>query len=318
MKQALREFVRQSKYLLAIGTLLCASMASLLPALTASAQAEATGIAITPPLFELSANPGDTIQHSIRVDNFTSATLPLVIDRKDFVPLGEEGQATLSEKPTNYSLSTWIKPETSSLEIAAKGSKTVTFKIEVPANAEPGGHFGSIVFRTTPQPDGANTIVSQEIGALVLLKIAGNAKEKASIASFSATKNLWQHGPIDFETRFKNEGNVQARPTGTITITNIFGKKVGSVSVASRTVLPESVRKMRGSWQGSSWPGWYTATASVNYGSKNQILTSSTKFIIFPYKVIVPLLIVVVVLGVLIFRARKRLGRSLRILFGKE
>lgn len=285
----------------------------------ASAQAAGTtGIAITPPLFEISANPGDTPKHTIRVDNLTDKPLPLTIERKDFVPYGEEGQAELTEKPTEYSLSTWIKPDAEKIDIPARDSRTVTFRIEVPMNAEPGGHFGSIVFKTIPQPDGSNTIVSQEIGALVLLKVAGEAKEKASIASFMSMKGLWEHGPIDFEARFKNEGNVQAKPTGTITISNIFGKKVGSVSINSRTVLPESIRKIRGSWQGSAWPGWYTATLSVNYGSKNQIITSSTKFVVFPYKIIIPLVLVLAVLGFLMFRARKRLGRSLKILLGKE
>ena len=227
MKQALREFVRQSKYLLAIGTLLCASMASLLPALTASAQAEATGIAITPPLFELSANPGDTIQHSIRVDNFTSATLPLVIDRKDFVPLGEEGQATLSEKPTNYSLSTWIKPETSSLEIAAKGSKTVTFKIEVPANAEPGGHFGSIVFRTTPQPDGANTIVSQEIGALVLLKIRAMPKKRPVLPVSALLKTFGNMGRLILKLALKTKAMCKLARLAPLPLLIFLAKKLG-------------------------------------------------------------------------------------------
>lgn len=319
MKHIFWRYIRKSSYLLVVSVFGVTSLLATVIARPAKAQApNATGIAITPPLFELSANPGSTLKQSIRVDNLNDSPLSLFIDRRDFVAVGEEGQAELTEKPTSYSLSTWIKPETEKIDLPAKGSKTVNFQIVVPEKAEPGGHFGSIVFHTSPQPDGTNTIVSQEVGALILLKVAGEAKEKASIASFSAAKTLWQHGPVAFEARFKNEGNVQVKPTGTITISNIFGKKVGSVNVDSRTVLPDSVRKMRGNWPGSSWPGWYTATLSLNYGGKNQILTSSTKFVVFPYKVIVPLLLVLIILGVLIFRGRKRLARSLRILLGRE
>ena len=310
--------MKRFKFVAAIGAILIASIGALLPAKTSSAQVPSTGIAITPPLFEVSANPGETIKNSIRVDNLTSQPLPLSTARKDFVALGEEGQAELTEKPTSYSLSTWIQPDTKDFVIPPKGSKVVNFRIVVPAKAEPGGHFGSIVFHTKPQPDKSNYVVTQEIGALVLLKVAGEAREKADILSFAPKKTLWEKGPVEFETRFKNEGNVQVKPTGTITISNIFGKKVSSVNVDTKTVLPESVRKIRTTWKGSGWPGWYTATVSLNYGDKGQILTSSARFIVFPYKVVLPILLALAILGVLVFRARKRLGRSLRILFGKE
>lgn len=289
-------------------------------ALNAEEAPPKAGFAISPPLFEVSANPGDTIEHSIRLDSLTDTDLPLKIDRKDFVALGEEGQAELVDQPSKYSLSTWIKPSAESVKLPAKKSETVKFKIEVPSNAEPGGHFGSIVFRTEPQAaaSGGGTVISQQIGALVLLKVAGEVKEKASILDFKPTQSLFEGGPVSFESRFKNEGNVQVKPTGTITITNLFGQKIDSVPINSRTVLPESTRKMQASWPGTGWPGWYTATLSLNYGSNNHILTSSTRFVVFPYKVIIPVVIALVVLGILIYRGRARLVRSIRILIGKE
>lgn len=278
------------------------------------------GFAVSPPTFELSANPGDKITQSIRVDNLTADTLTLHADAKDFVPAGEEGQASTTDKRTNYSLSSWVSISSPVFDIPARGSKTIQFTISVPQSAEPGGHFGSVVFSTkpTPQQSVSGTAVGQEIGSLLLLKVAGQVTEKAEIASFSPTQDLWQHGPIGFELRIKNSGNVQLKPTGTITIDNLFGEKVASVPIDTKTILPDSTRKIAASWAGSSWPGWYTATVSVSYGSSDQILTSSVRFVIFPVNIVVPVLIGLGVIGYLIYRARRRIVRAIRILIGKE
>lgn len=302
-----------------IGSLIALGIALFLPGIAHAATPPKTSLAISPPLFELSANPGDTLDHTIRVDNLTDQPLPISVARKDFVPMGEEGQAAITDKQTAFSLSSWIATDTTQFTIPAKSSQVVNFHVTVPQNASPGGHFGSIVFRVAPGSVSGNGVaVGQELGALLLLKVAGQVNEKASIASFGPTHNLWQKGPVLFDSRIKNEGNVQLEPSGTITISNLFGRKVGTVNLDSRTILPDSIRKISGRWPGSSWPGWYTATLSMSYGNTNKILTTSAHFVIFPYKIIIPILIILIVLGVFIFRARVRLKRSLMILLGKE
>lgn len=304
---------------------LCACSLVVIIAMGLGAKAHAAsddtiGFAVSPPTFEISANPGDTIRHSMRVDNLTKAPLHITITGKDFVPMGEEGQAALTEKKTNYSLASWVTTSTKVLDIPVHGSKTVDFTIAVPTHAEPGGHFGSIVFQTKPdkKPNSTGVAVGQEIGSLLLLKVAGHVSEKASIASFGATKGVWQKGPIYFNTRVKNDGNVQIKPTGTITISNMFGGKVGTVPIDSQTILPDSIRKLRANWNGSTWPGWYTATASISYGNSDQILTTTTRFLLFPYRIILPVIAIIAVVGLYVFRARKRLWRAVRILAGKD
>lgn len=275
-----------------------------------------TSFAISPPIFEVSANPGDIIEQKVRVDNLTDTSLPLTLQKKDFVARGEEGQADLIDGESKYSLSNWIHLEKDSIDIPAKESQVVNFRIEVPTFAEPGGHFGSVVFQTEPSGE-QNNPVSQRIGALVLLKVAGEAEEKANIASFTTDKTLFENGPVSFITRFQNEGNVQLKPTGTITINTIFGNKVASIDINSQTVLPDSIRRFESTWQDAA-PGWYTATVSLNYGSKNATITSSTQFLVIPLKIVIPVVIVLVILAILMYRGRKRIKRSLKILLGKE
>ena len=286
-----------------------------------SAQQPPTGISISPPSYELSANPGDQITNTIRVDNPVDQALNITVSPRNFTALGEEGQVNLTEEDSTYSLAKWITISPASAIVGARQSQEFTYTIKVPANAEPGGRFGSLVFKTDAKPiqGQSGVAVGQEVGSLLFLKIAGAVQEKVSIADFKPVNAVNEYKPVAFDVRVKNGGNVHLRPSGTITITNIFGKKVATIPIDSRNVLPDAVRKMDARWGGSKFIfGRYTATASVVYGDSKEIVTATTTFWGLPYTIMLIALGVLVLLGTVVFRARKRLRLALRALSGKS
>jgi len=280
---------------------------------------ESTVISLSPPTFELLANPGDSLENVIRVTNPNDRPLTVVVERRNFTALGEEGSVGLTAEETSFSLASWITVTPAEAEIPAKSDRNFTFRTRIPLNAEPGGHFGSIIFKiggAAPPQTGA--AVSQELGALVLLRVAGETEEKASLESFSAEKDFLEYGPVGFAVRVRNEGNVHLKPTGTITISNLFGKEVAQLEIEPRNVLPEAVRRLSATWDQRLLLGRYTATASLTYGNQGQILTASTTFFGFPYKVGGAILAGLIILGGIIYRARARIRLALRVLFSKE
>jgi hypothetical protein len=279
-----------------------------------------SGLAVSPPTFELSANPGDTLRNSLRVDNVVNEDIAVSVDVRNFTALGEEGGIDLSQEEGQFSLASWTSVTPKQVTIPAHGFVTFNYTIAIPANAPPGGRFGSIIFKTTPKPvtKGSGVAVGQEVGALVFLKIAGDVSEKATIATFKPRSTINEGGPVYFDVRTKNNGNVQLRPTGTVTITNIFGKKVATVPVNEENVLPGAIRKAEAKWNSGVLFGRYNATVSLVYGSERQVLTASTAFWGFPYKIIGIMLLIVAALGGLIYPRRKRLGRAFKILFGRD
>ncbi len=275
----------------------------------------AAGLSISPPTFEISANPGDTLTNTIRVTNLNESSVLVSVDRRNFTAVGEEGSIGLTEEETSFSLASWISVEPESIRIPGRDSHTFTFIIDIPTNAEPGGHFGSVVFKTGgAQPGQTGATLSQEVGALVLLRVAGKAEESASLASFSAIKNLWEYGPVDLEVRVKNEGNVHVRPTGTITVTNIWGRQVAEMELEPRNVLPGAIRRSLATWEERNLIGKYTATVYLAYGNQGKTLTASTTFWAFPYRIGGLVLAGLLVLAIFLYRGRKRVKKALRIL----
>lgn len=274
-----------------------------------------TGLAVTPPTFEINGNPGDTIKNTVKLENMHPYAVEIAVDRRNFTAVGEEGAVGLTEEDTSFSLASWIEVTPTSVTIPPKTAQYFTFNIKVPLNAEPGGHFGSLIFRTIPTEklDGSGASLAQEIGSLVLLRIAGETVEQANIESFNTTKSIFEQGPVNFEIRLKNQGNVHTKPSGTIVITNMLGSQVASITVEPKNVLPGATRKLDAVWDTKWRLGRYSATYTAVL-SDQTTRSATTVFTIIPYRLIIVILVVLILIGLILKRYQKRLSLAWKIL----
>lgn len=272
------------------------------------------GLSITPYNVELTISPGNSVTKTVTLTNLTDKSVAITVDKRNFTANGEEGAIALTntDSNANYSLLSWttISPSTVTLAPGAKQDFQIT--ITVPKAAEPGGHFGSFVFATVPAKNvqGTGALLSQEIAGIILVKIPGDVKESASIASFQADKKFFEFGPVPFTVRVKNDSNVHITPSGTITIKNMWGQTF-TTSIDSRNVLPGAIRKIPALWQHTLLIGKYTASLSLAYGSSSTPrLVATTTFYGFPVRIA----LVVLVLLIILFLMRRRLLKALKTL----
>ena len=265
------------------------------------------GLEISPPVLELTADPGQTVTTHIRVRNVTQGILIAKGKADDFgAGADETGQPKLlldETGATRYSLKYWVQgvPD---LQLAPQELKDATITIAVPRNAEPGGHFGVVRFTAVP-PDlqGTGVALSASVGTLILLRVSGPVTEKLSVEQFATLHgedptSFFEKGPINFVVRIKNDGTVHDAPKGSIAVTDVFGHKVATVGVnpTSGNVLPDSIRRFEQSLAGTHMFGHYTAKLTMKYAS-NQTLAATVGFWVIPWR----LLLMVVVILVLAF-----------------
>lgn len=275
------------------------------------AQKAAGGIAVHPSNVDITAQPNQKVSGTITVDNLTSQSMQIRVDLRNFTAQGEEGAVTLTTEDTTYSLAKWIKVTPVAATIKAHGNQDFKYTIEAPKNAEPGGHFGSIVFATVPSTNvkGTGAALSQEVASIILFKVPGEVKEQAMLESFNTDKEFYEFGPIMFNARVRNEGGVHVVPAGSVVIKGWFGQKY-IIPLEMRNVLPDSVRKIPATLKNKILIGNFTATLIATYGTKGEQLYGSTQFFAFPVRYGVALLIIITIL----FLARKRINKSLKIL----
>jgi hypothetical protein len=278
---------------------------------------EASAITLSPLTFELIANPGDTINNVLRLTNDGDREQGIVMVLEDFVARGEEGQVLLEEpsEDNTYSLARWVTVNPRMFTLGARESRVIEFTINVPLDAEPGGHYSSILANVTagnPQTSGVG--IAQKIGALLLLNVAGDVREDINIVEFSAPY-FSEYGPVEISARFRNSGTVHIKPAGFIYLKNMFGKEVAKLDLPQKNILPNSIRRIDTSLEKKNLFGRYEATLTSIYGSANEPLSAVTTFWVVPWKLVSGILIGVLILFYLVFKGRRRIKLALKILF---
>lgn len=308
--------VKVWKAILTVGVVV-SMVAMVMPA---QAKDEGRGFTITPPIFELTANPGDSRDEIISLYNQGDEDLSITVSVENLVPFGEAGQVQIVDNSTNDeklpSLKDWIKVSKNEFKLKKGATENVDYTLSLPENASPGGHFASIVFSTgSGEISSGGAGAAAKIGALILLTVSGDINESAQITEFSPVQKIYlKNGNIDFNLKVENKGNVYIRPRGFMVINNVFGRKVAQVEVDGKNILPTATRKIPAQFAGKHLVGPYTVTLALNYGASNKTLNATTGFWVIPW---IPTLIIVVVLLIIII-FRKRIGKALKILFGRE
>ncbi len=282
----------------------------------------ASAVSLSPVRFELSGNPGQLVTGEILITNEGKYSDFLYSSTANFEAQGESGSPAFVEPKDG--IGTWIDIQ-DSVSLEPGVSKTIPFSINIPKNAEPGGHFGVIFFGNTPK--GSNQVsVGSQTGALVLLSVSGDVREDAGLLSFNTKdKKFWYKTlPVTFEYRFKNDGGDRVKPQGKINIRNtafIRTERLDANPVEGN-VLPGSTRKFQIEWLEYSRPldylspdgffskywdnvvyewknfaiGLYSANLRIEYGSAPEKARDTAFFFVFPWELAIVLIIVILVL----------------------
>src|SRR5438034_5256679 len=242
-------------------------------------------ISINPAHIEHTATTGGHLTSSFKFWNGTNAGLLVHLQAADFTPQGEEGQILVDgeEDPIN-SLKNWVRTAATDVNVPAGEEPTIDFSLDVPANASPGSHWGTLLTVLAPQGTGPGTAVQTRFGLLILVRVLGDVREKLTIESASVPRFM-DAPPITVEARFRNEGTVHEAPQGTIEVRNIFGALVATGTLPVRNVLPGVVRKVEASvGESGFWLGRYTVLLSAAYGDTGESLLAKRVVWIIPWR----------------------------------
>lgn len=271
------------------------------------------GLQVSSPIYEYTIKPGAVQQDIIKIKNVGTSTntfYPQVVDFKSDNKSGSPVPLKVGEENGSYSLAKWISFTTESTTLNAGESAAFNFNVTVPENAEPGGHYALILFSTqAPAVAGNGVSLVSEVGSIILVRVAGNAKEAAAVKDFTTDKTNYNTAKVNFTTTINNSGNVHIQPKGVITIKNIFGGQVAAVDVnqLGGNVLPGSDREFASSWNDPGFKlGYYTATVTLSFGNPAQTITAQTSFWILPWTTIITLLAIVILLAIVLYFAIKR------------
>lgn len=291
-------------------------------------------LTISPPRLELKGNPGEIIKENLTLTNDKDVSQQFFLSFENFEAQGESGDPSFV--PAEEGLGTWMNADPM-VTLAPGESKIVPFTINIPKNAEAGGHFASIFWGTSPSMKGGGQVsVSAKVGTLILLSVSGDIKEEAGLLSFNTLNNIFWYKtlPVSFEYRFKNDGNDRIKPVGKAVIRNTLFIPTEKINpnVTSGNILPGSTRKYNFEWieykrpdgyisregaLGKYWEnvkyewknfavGLYSTKLKLEYGTQGQKVSKVVFFFVFPWELVIVMLLVI---GIVFFGGKKLLRR---------
>jgi hypothetical protein len=245
---------------------------------------------VSPLRLELSVDPGQRVEREITLKNAGSAVVLMASETQDFAAADVSGKPTfVPAAESDWAMSGWVTMKPSTFSLRPGQEKTVVLVIDVPEQAEPGGHYAAALFGSRAK-GGGDTQVVGKVGTLLLLTVSGAIKESLSVSLSSG--RLLEGGPIDLQVRSENTGNVHVRPEGEVTVAPLLWGDERSLPVPGENVLPSSVRES--TVRLDQLPiGVYKASVQVTYGSgKVSAASERQTFVVLPWKLLLGALVI--------------------------
>ncbi len=277
------------------------------------AQEQPRTITMVPPSTDRQLDAGSTTEGKLKLINDSNTALTFTASIKDFIV--EDNQGTPKILPDNtlapkYSAAAWVAVTPSSFTIPAGKSQEISYFVQVPSDARPGGRYAAVVYEPTDiiNVKGTGAGVNTQLASLFYIRVNGPIAEKANVKRFFANP-FQEFGPVSISTEITNSSDYHIRPKGNIVVKNLFGQVSASQPLEEHNIFPGADLVYTNNLGKKLMLGRYTVSLNATYGSDNNLpLTAVASFIVLPWKLagIVALVIVVAILVILAMRRNKK------------
>ncbi len=257
---------------------------------------------VGPGKIELELNPGESKTIEMTVTNRMGDTRAFQLTVEDAAGGRTADQAVvlLGNDRGPYTLRDYVKFPTTRFLLDHMERVRVPVTVSLPADAEPGGRYGSVLVSTVSRKadsggeNGAtpSSAIISRIGTLFFVTTPGDVAKAGELKNFGTvpSKKIFWNGPINFAILFENTGSIHLNPYGHISISNMLGDEVGFVELDPWFALPQSLRTREISWTRELLIGRYSATAFINRGYDDVVDEATVTFWVIPWKALLLLL----------------------------
>lgn len=270
---------------------------------------------LEPGKMEIIVEPGETVTKTISVTNRINRDVDFKVEIEDFIGSRDPQSPVtlLGDDKSPYSFKDNLKPELDSFNLKFGQRIAIPVEISVPADAQPGGYYASVLISNEPSKTATGTIeqtagrtrIVSRLGVLFFIRVKGPTHEEGQVQDFrvKGPQNLfYSKSPDGFDILFENTGTVHLVPYGLITIKNTLGKGVKTLPVDAYFSLPNSLRYRTIAWNDAGFRlGRYTATLELNRGYGDVIDTKQIVFWVIPWKILIGIVVTLVIIFSLMY-----------------
>lgn len=263
-------------------------------------------------------SPGKSRIVNLTITNRLGSDHIFKFDIEDMTGSSEPSKTVqlLGDEKGPYTLKEYIQLPSGEITLQHNERAVVPVRISIPADAEPGGRYGSVLVNTVAieadnnreQEYQAQSPIVARIGTLFFVTVPGDVETAGRLLDFTTVpdKDFYSSGPVTFGVTFGNSGSIHLAPYGTLSITDLFGREVGYVELQPWFAMPQTERFREIIWDSDYLFGRYTATLKLNRSYENIIDEREVVFFVLPWK---PILVAFIVIFVFVYFLRTVFNR---------
>lgn len=236
-----------------------------------------TTISVAPAILDLAVYPGEKTKAIITIRNGGETGLPISVKPQSLL---QDDEILPSENQNQSDASKWITTEDSEFLLGANESKKLLFTINIPNDANPGGHYSQISIRGLSLESDANSgasIVVPEIAVTVLISVAGDVDTNMYLIDKNILPLFVTPGTKYLsEFEIVNAGNIHDLVTPTYIVMN-GTEEIYRKNLVSKIVLPQTKKHFNELIQLPDDYGKYTVYLELKYANGQKIITSNTE-----------------------------------------
>jgi fimbrial chaperone protein len=205
-------------------TLTATTLIGVLVSLT-PARAQDFAAVVSPPRFEIRAQPGQRIRQVVEITNAGPRPSRYHLRTADWA-LGADGGVTFSEELVSDSCRSWVAIERREIDVPGGGRYRYRFEVEPPADTTPGECRFALMIEGDPQmvrtESGLPVPVSGRIGVIVYVRV-GDAAADLQVVETSVADTSSGMLPV---LTVRNTGNAHARLAGFLEGADAKGRRL--------------------------------------------------------------------------------------------
>ncbi|MBC7632032.1 hypothetical protein [Aeromicrobium sp.] len=262
-------------------------------------------LSISPGRIETDVQPGVRTTQKITLVNDSDQEIDVSVIATDLGQSSDPRNVAQRVEKGEFGAGSWLTPEITDFRMKPFELVAFLVVIDPPTDATVGTSLGGLAIDssiasgaigTANEPEGATAPILLAEGLLqIFLTVPGDVDHKLRIVDVDL-RDKYVFGSQRFaiwNVTFANAGTVNEHVAGRVDITSVFGNAAHSEKIDDYVVLRGARRTVRVVWSDIPAIGAFTATAKVHGDNADRIEASSERLVIFPWWLIVILLVAV-------------------------
>jgi hypothetical protein len=247
--------------------------------------------------FHLSVSPGETLQATAIVSNYTTAPVTLLTYAVDGLTTAQGAFALEGQENVSQGVGLWSTVPSTSITVSAQSQLEVPITITVPANTTPGDYVGGLIIQEPlVTGDVANSAdgtalrldVIHRQGVRIYLNVSGTPVTQLQMGDLAWTQS---GDVVTVSLPLTNAGNTTLHPTGDVAFSSLVGVNASSPFTIPESITPGATVVLRSEMNAATFIQLGRITATVE--SEAPAARASTPFVIIPWWSILGMAVVI-------------------------